>query len=436
MRAPTTPGPRLTTLLAGAALAAAASSAAAAQTVAITGGRVFPVSGPAIENGTVLIRDGKIVAVGANVQIPAGAERVDAAGKWVTPGLVNPQTLLGLVEVSQVAETRQMSARGGGEHRVNAAFTVWDGINPMSVLMQPAQNEGITSAVVLPRGGLVSGQGAIIDIIGTSVGEMIVRSPVAMVAQIDDASAANTGSQGELLLRLRELLEDTRVYARNRAAYERAATRDYAASRLDLEAMIPVVEGRLPIIIAANRGSDIEAALALAKDYGLDLIIGGGSDAWMVADKLAAARVPVMAGALVNIPSSFSTLGARQENPALLRRAGVEVLLIGTGSDPDAFNVRNIKQEAGNAVAYGMSWDDALRAITLAPAEVFGVADRIGSLRPGRDANVVVWTGDPFEFSTRVEHVFIRGQRQALGDSRQDMLMQRYRRLPPDFDTP
>jgi imidazolonepropionase-like amidohydrolase len=139
-----------------------------------------------------------------------------------------------------------------------------------------------------------------------------------------------------------------------------------------------------------------------------------------------------MAGAMNNIPG-FGALGARQENPALLRQAGVTVLLIGTGSDPLTFNVRNITQEAGNAVAYGMDWNEALRAITLAPAEVFGVADRVGSLQPGRDANVVVWSGDPFEFSTRVEHVFIRGVPQRLGDSRQDQLIRRYKSFPPDY---
>jgi imidazolonepropionase-like amidohydrolase len=196
--------------------------------------------------------------------------------------------------------------------------------------------------------------------------------------------------------------------------------------------MIPVVRGSLPLLVTADSRADIEAALDLAREYELDLIIGGGTDAWQVADQLAAARVPVLAGALTNIPG-FTALGARQDNPALLRAAGVEVLLIGTGSDPLTFNVRNITQEAGNAVAYGMVWDDALRAITLAPAEVFGVAERVGSLQAGRDANVVVWSGDPFEFGTRAEHVFIRGVAQVLGDSRQDQLIRRYRQLPPDY---
>ncbi|MGI9075807.1 MAG: amidohydrolase family protein [Gemmatimonadaceae bacterium] len=407
----------------------------AAQIIAITGGKVFPVSSAPIENGTVLIRDGKIVAVGANVAIPEGAQRIDARGKWVTPGIVNPATQLGLVEIAQVADTRQGSARPG-EDAINAAFTVWDGLNPTSVLLAPARNEGITTAVVFPRGGLIAGQAAIVDIVEGTVSDMMLRSPVAMVGQVGDASSANAESRGELMVRLRELLEDTKSYMRRRADFERSQTRDFSASRLDLEAMIPVVKGHLPFVILADKASDIDNALKLAREYGLKLIIGNGAEAWMVADRLAAAKVPVMAGAMNNIPTSFSTLGQRQDNPALLRKAGVEVVLVGTGSDPDAFNVRNIKQEAGNAVAYGMTWDDALRAVTLAPAELFGVAARVGSLRAGRDANVVVWSADPFELSTRVEHVILRGKHVKLGISRQDQLMQRYDTLPPRYSRP
>lgn len=422
---------RLSTLL---AIAATVGSTAAldAQTIAITGGRVFPVSGPPIENGTVVITNGRITAVGANVTIPAGAQRIDASGKWVTPGLINPATQLGLVEVAQVGDTRDAAARGRGD-AINAAFMPWLGLNPASVLIAPARDRGVTSAMIFPSGGLVSGQAALIDLLeDTTVTTMVRRAPIAMVAQTRSPGQAQTGAQGELLMKLRILLDDTRAYAQRRADYERGATRELIATRADLEAMIPVVRGELPIIVQADSRADIEAALSLAREYELDLIIAGGAEAWQIADQLAAADVPVMAGALVNIPE-FSALGSRQDNPALLRAAGVEVMLIGTGADPLTFNVRNITQEAGNAVAYGMDWDDALRAITLAPAEVFGVADRIGSLQPGRDANIVVWSGDPFEFGTRAEHVFIRGVAQPVGDSRQDQLIRRYRNLPPDY---
>jgi imidazolonepropionase-like amidohydrolase len=425
---------RLTNVLTIAAAVAAAMSApaAAAQTIAITGGRVLPVSGPPIDNGTVIVQDGRITAVGANVTIPAGAQRIDAAGKWVTPGLINPATQLGLIEVAAVGDTRDASARGRGD-AINASFTPWLGLNPASVLLAPARDQGITSVVVLPSGGLISGQAAIIDLVGdTSVSAMVRRAPIAMVAQASNPGAAQTGAQGELLVRLRELLDDTRAYAQRRADYERGATRDLLARRIDLEAMIPVVRGALPLMVTADSRADIEAALDLAREYELRLIIAGGTEAWQIADRLAAARVPVMAGAMNNIPG-FSALGARQDNPALLRQAGVDVLLVGTGSDPLTFNVRNITQEAGNAVAYGMDWNEALRSITLAPAEVFGIGDRVGSLQAGRDANIVVWSGDPFEFGTRAEHVFIRGVAQQLGDSRQDQLIRRYRQLPPDY---
>lgn len=416
------------------ALSLAACLSAGAQTIAITGGKVFPVSGPPIDGGTVILTNGRVAAVGANVAIPADAQRIDATGKWVTPGFINSSTQLGVTEVSQVNATRDMTARG--KDNIAAAFTVWDGLNPNSVMLAPARKEGITTIVVMPSGGLVSGQAALLNLVPGTTTDMIIRAPVAMVAEIGDANSAGVSSRGELLVKLRELLEDTRFFQARRAAYERAETRDFAASRLDLQAMIPVIQGTLPLIIAVDRASDIDAALRLAREYNLKIIIGGGAEAWMVADRLAAARVPVLTGAMNNIPGGFAALGQRQENAGLLRRAGVNVSLIGNGpGDPEAFNVRNLKQEAGNAVAYGMTWDDALRAVTLAPAEAFGVSDRLGSLQTGRDANVVIWSGDPFELSSRAERVFIRG-REYPEMTRQDMLTERYKALPNTYNMP
>ena len=405
------------------------------QTVAITGGRVLTATGAPIANGTVLIRDGRIVAVGADVAVPGDAQRVNAAGKWVTPGLINAATQLGLVEVGAEAPTRDATARG--EDNIAAAFTVWEGLNPASVLLAPARDEGITTVLVTPGGGLIAGQAAVVDLVEGSLADMLVRAPVAMVAQIGSASGAGVGARGELLVKLREVLEDARAYARRRADFERAATREFAASRLDLDALLPVLEGRVPLMVGADRASDIEAALKLARDFNLRIILAGAAEGWMVADKIAAARVPVMTGAMNNIPGGFSTLGAAQESAALLRRAGVDVVIIGDNgvSDPFSFNVRNLKQEAGNAVAYGMTWDDAFRAVTIAPARVLGIADRYGSLEAGKVANVVVWSGDPFEFGTRADHVFVRG-REIRTANRQKLLQQRYRTLPPDYRRP
>jgi imidazolonepropionase-like amidohydrolase len=221
-----------------------------------------------------------------------------------------------------------------------------------------------------------------------------------------------------------------KFYASHRGDYERGETRSLIGTRSDLEALIPVLEGKLPLILEANRMDEIDAALVLAHDYNLRLMIVGGAEAWLSADRLAAAQIPVLTGAMSNIPSSFATLNQRQENAGLLRKAGVRVVLVATsGSDVTRFNARNLKYEAGNAVAYGMTHDDALRAVTLTPAEVFGLSDRIGSLQTGRDGNVVIWSGDPFEFSTRVEHVLIRG-REAIEPSRQDLLIERYKPKP------
>src|SRR2546423_3781749 len=233
-----------------------------AQTIAITGGRVFPVSGPVIENGTVVIRDGKIVAVGAGVPVPADARRVDAAGRWVTPGLVNAATSLGLQEVGAVTSTVEVTPRNTQQFQrgISAAFNVWEGFNPASVLIPAARKSGVTTAAVLPSGGVFSGKGAVMHLVlGGGLTEMLMRSPVVMVAQI----SSGNGTRGEQWSRLREVLSDARAYSRRRAEFERRQTREFAATRLDLEALVPVVEGRLPMLLYVDRASDIEAALLL-----------------------------------------------------------------------------------------------------------------------------------------------------------------------------
>ncbi len=418
------------------ALLASATVAAHAQSIAITGGKVYPVSGPVIENGTVLIRDGKIVAVGAGVAVPADARRIDATGKIVTPGLVNAATQLGLVEIGAVGSTRESNARG--HDGIAAAFMPWEGLNPASVMLGPARDAGITSTAVMPGGGLIAGQAAMLHLVnGASASQLVLRAPIGMVASLGPARGPNGMPRAETLMRLREILDDARTYRTRRADYDRAQTRQLAASRLDMEALLPVLDGREPLIVEVDKASDIEAAMKIAAEYRIKLIVAGGAEAWMLADRLAAAKIPVLTGAMNNIPESFATLGQRQENAGLLAKAGVAVTLIGNagGGDEEAFNVRNIRYEAGNAVAYGMDWNAALRAITLTPAETFGVADRIGSLAPGKLADVVIWSGDPFEFASQPEHVFVQGV-QTVQPSRQDQLESRYKTLPPSYRQP
>ncbi|MBK5188106.1 MAG: amidohydrolase family protein [Gemmatimonadaceae bacterium] len=407
-----------------------------AQTIAITGGKVYPVNGPPIEGGTVLMRDGKIVAVGKNVAIPGDAQRVDATGKWVTPGLVNSNTNVGFGDVGFSGGPRELSAKG--TDGIAAGFQVWLGFNTQSMMVAPAREGGVTSVVASPSGGLVAGQAAIVDLNGAlALTDVLVKAPATMVAQIEDDESAKVGAAGELVGKLRDLIEDTKTYMRRKSDFERAQTRPFVGTRRDLEAMIPVVEGREPLTVVADQAAEIREALNIARDYGIKVVIAGGAEAWMMADRIAAAKVPVLTGAMNNIPGSFSTLGTRQENAAMLRKAGVQVGIIGNagGGDEELFNIRNLRYEAGNAVAYGMSWDDALRAVTLAPAEIYGVADKVGSLKTGTEGNVVIWSGDPFEFATRAEQVFVRGKK-VDAPSRQDMLAKRYKTLPPKYDTP
>src|SRR3982751_3283706 len=198
----------------------------AAQTIAITGGTVYPVSGAPISNGTVLMRDGRIVAVGSDVAVPADAQRIDATGKIVTPGIVNAATELSVVDIGAVAATRNVSARG--REGIAAAFTVWDGLNPVSVLIPPARSAGITSVLIAPRGGIISGQAGVLHLVEGSAADMVMRSPVAMVGQIGSPQQANAQYRGELLLRLRGVLGDPRATPRRKAEFERAQTRQFA----------------------------------------------------------------------------------------------------------------------------------------------------------------------------------------------------------------
>lgn len=396
-------------------------AAAHAQTYAITGGTIYTL-GPAgkIEHGTVLIKDGRVAAVGSDVSIPADAERIDATGKIVTPGIFDPQSQFGVVEVSAVESTRDASQNT----YFSAAFDVASAINPRSVLIPVNRIAGVTRAVVAPDGSsekhVITGRGAVIDL-GSTTG-FIHKNPAAMFALLGEAGARHAGgSRAAALLKLAEALQDARDYASHRDDYAENQRRDYALSRLDLAALIPVVEGREPLVVEVNRASDIEAALHLAQEYGLHLIVSGGAEAWMVADKLAAAHVPVLLDPLQDLPSRFESLGATLHNAARLQQAGV-LIAFATG---DTHNARNVTQTAGNAVAYGLPWIDALKAIMLNPAKIYGVADRVGTLAPGKVADVVIWNGDPLEVTTFADQVFIAGRKMPMV-SRQTLLRDRY----------
>jgi imidazolonepropionase-like amidohydrolase len=395
------------------------------QTIAITGATVYPVSQPRIEHATVLMRDGKITAVGAHVIIPPHATRIDATNMWVTPGLIDGAGQMGLVEIDGVAATRDAAVRND---TVAAAFNVAEGINPASTLIAMTRVAGVTTTLAMPQTGLIRGQAVLIDLDGATIEAMIVKSPAAVVAELSEATkSAGGGSRAGSAARLRRVFDDALEFSRRREDWAHAQMHTLAAPGADLAALAPVLRGGLPLIIVANRRSDIATALRIGAEYHLKLILAGAAEGWQMAPEIAKAHVPVLVQAMDNIPS-YDALGIRFANAALLARAGVRVVLIETNTH----NARNLRQQAGNAVANGMAWDEALRAVTLSPAEAFGVATRYGSLDSGKVADVVVWSGDPFEFSTRVEHVFIRGRDVPLR-SRQTELLERYRTLPPKY---
>jgi len=384
---------------------AADSGNATSSIIAITGGTVHTLGAAGtLDNATVLIENGRIRAVGKDIAIPAGARRIDAAGKVVTPGLFDSESNLSIADVDSNSGTVDTTV---SDDRITAANDILDVINAWSPVIPINRVNGVTRTVVAPSAGksLLAGRGAVIDL-GTESPDFVVRPRVAMFAELGEPAARlSGGSRAGALLRLREALQDALDYGANRAAFEHGGRRPYALSRLDLEALQPVVRREIPLVIAVDRATDIEAALRLAKEFQLNLILSDVSEGWMVARKIAAAKVPVLLQIHNNLPDSFDRLGATLENAARLHAAGVTLAL----KSADARNARDLNQAAGNAVAYGLPWQAALEALTTAPARIWGIADHYGTLEPGKDADVVVWDGDPLEVTTTADRVFIRG---------------------------
>lgn len=419
--------------------ATALSSVALAQTTAITGATVHTV-GPqgTIENATIVFEGGRITAVGQNVSIPSGAETIDAGGKIITPGLITPLGQIGLTEVGAVDGTNDAIQRG---ERFSAAFDVADAFNPRSTLIAINRIDGITRAVITPRAGspddqgnasrVLSGLGSIVHL-GESPEHFVRRGAVLVVNLGEDGSDVAGGSRAAAVLELRQALDDALDYRQNRAAFERRDRRDYSVSMADLQALQGVLDRSVPVLFHVNRASDISVALALAAEYGIRAVIAGGAEAWMVADHLAAANVPVVLDGVNNLPGDFDHLNARLDSASVLVAAGVNVAF---GAGAQTHNARNLTQSAGIAVANGLTHDQALRAITLSPAEIYGIDATVGSIEAGKEADLVVWGADPLEITSYPEQVWIQGTPVPM-QSRQTLLRDRYLQQtdrPPAF---
>ena len=406
----------------GLALLPASVAAEESAPIAIVHATVYvPGDHPPLEDATVVLARGKVLAVGTDVAVPPDARVVDARGKVVTPGFIDADTTVGVVDVDLEASTNDTDVRAD----MAPAARMIDSYNPRSIIIPITRAGGVTSVIVAPRAGALRGQSAFVDLAGDSVAEALVRPVVAQYASVGERMAQRMGgTRSTLWLALREALEDARFYATHRAQYDANAVRPLSLRRPNLEALVPVVRGEQPLVVSAHRASDIEAALRLADEMKLKIVLEGASEAWMVADDIARHKVSVIVNPLENLPARFDRLHSRSDNAALLARAGVRVII----STFDSHQARLLWQRAGNAVRLGMDHDDAIRAVTEAPADTFGLKG-YGRLEKGAVGNVVVWSGDPLQTSTRVEHVFIRGREEPL-ETRQTLLLNRYRTLP------
>ncbi len=402
---------------------------ATAQTIAITGGTVAIGDGSVPERGTVVMRDGRIVAAGPLVAVPAGASVIDANGKWVSTGIVAGFSRLGLVGVDAVDETNDA---GAGKSVFSASISVADAINPRVPAIAVNRAAGVTRAIVAPDGGgsMFVGEGAVIDT-GNDA-DAITKARAFQFVEFGEAGAGRSGgSRAASQTFFRNALDEARDYLRNPNGYD-GRSKDSILMRRDVAALVPVMQGKMPLYIHVESGPDILQMLALKKDYpALRLVLVGCVEGWTVARQIAAAGVPVIASALKDLPASFEQLAATQSNVGRMKAAGV-MLAIGMIDDNDTRQAQQTTQMAGNLVALtrvpgatGLSWGDAFAAITSKPAEIAGLGNEIGSLRAGRRADVVIWSGDPLELATAVEKVWIDGVAQDL-TTRQTRLRDRY----------
>jgi imidazolonepropionase-like amidohydrolase len=444
-------------------------TAATAQTLVITGATVALGDGSQpIPNGQVIVRDGRIVAAGdVRMKLPEGAQVINARGKWVTPGIVAGFSRLGLSEVDLSAQGADDSSADGP---FNAALDVVPAINPLDSTIAVNRADGVTRALVAPNAGknIFAGQGAVIDT-GADMQPITAARKFQFVELGETGSAKGGGSRASahVLFRnaLREASELRRFAAPISAARRQAPSEveqpivrdpnesrvlgpsarrsdDVLLTRFDAAALVPVLQGRQYLLVHVERASDILQVIALRREFpALKLVLVGASEGWTVADQIARSGIPVIASAVNDLPASFEQLAATQSNVGRMRAAGVRVA-IGMIDDNDTRFLFNQRQYAGNLVALqkipgatGVSWGEALAMITSRPAEVIGIGGEIGSLAPGRRADLVIWSGDPLEVSSAAEQVYIDGVRQPL-ETHQTRLRDRYRYLPGRRDLP
>ena len=407
------------------------------ETYAIRNARIVTVTGPVIDNGTVVIANGKIAAVGANVSVPSGAKVIDAAGLSVYPGMMDSGTSLGLEEIGSVAGTQDQAEIGDN----NANIHVDVAIHPDSSHIPVTRVNGITTALTEPEGGTIAGQSALINLDGWVPREMLLKPRVAMHINWPGGFGGGGGDFGGFGQRLtnearrqqetqienlKKILRDARAYADAKDARAKDASLPKQDVNLKFEALIPVVRGQMPVVISANTERDIKNAIAFADELKVKMILSGGVEAYRVAGQLKAKNIPVIVGPVLRMPNrEDDPYDAPFTNASLLSKAGVKIAF----QTRESAEARNLPYNVGQAAAFGLPKDEALKAVTIYPAEIFGVADQIGSIEQGKIANLIVTDGDPLEVLTQVKYLFINGHQVSLS-TRHTELYEKYKARP------
>jgi imidazolonepropionase-like amidohydrolase len=388
--------------------------------VALVGGTVHTVSGSVLENATILFENGKITAIGNNVTIPANAERLDISGKHVYPSLIDAYTTLGLVEIGAVRATRDLAEAGAVNPNVRAEVA----LNPDSELLPVARANGIALALTVPQGGIISGSSALIMLDGWTWEQMTLKTPVGLHVNwpwmtirrawwIRESEEEQRKQMNENLRKIRDTFAEARAYMKAKQAEQQKGV-PYHDTDSRWEAMIPVLEKKVPVFVNANEIKQIQAAMQWAEDEDVKLVVVGGHDSWRVTDLLKTKDIPVVYGPVHDMPNRrWEAYDTPFTTPMKLQQAGVRFCIAGF---EEPAHVRNLPYHAATAAAYGLPTEEALKAITLYSAQILGVDDRVGSIEVGKDATLIVTDGDPLEIKTQVLQEFIQGRKIDLGN--------------------
>jgi len=407
--------------------------------IVLSGGTIHPVSSDPIPAGELLFESGRIVAVGSEVAVPTDAERIDISGKHLYPSLFDAYTQLGLIEINAVRATNDRSETGQFNSNVRAEVAV----NPDSELIPVARSAGVLLCLTAPQGQLVSGSSAVIQLDGWTWEEMALRRHVAMHVTwplmtpltdwwVEESKEDQVKKRDEQLEALDQFMADARSFAKARAAHAPDEVSGAFDDDVRLQAMLPVLDRQIPLIVQADEIKQIQAAVAFALREHVRVVLLGGYDATRCAELLARHDIPVIVGGIYRLPRRrHDDYDAPFTLPERLRRAGVRYCITSLGRFGPS-QVRNLPYHAAMAVAHGLVYEEALKSITLYPAQILGVDDRVGSLEPGKDATLIITDGDPLETGTHVEAAFIQGRRVDLNDRHKRLwnkYQEKYKRL-------